>query len=248
MKILLLDIETAPNVVYTWGLFKQNISTKHIVASGYVLCWAAKWLDDPKVLFDSVKKSEPALMLGRIHKLLDMADVVITYNGTNFDLPTLNKEFVKHGFKPPAPYKQVDLYQVVKRVFRFESNKLDYVTKTLGQDGKVEHEGFQLWIDCMARKADAWKRMEEYNRGDVTELERLYKTLLPWIDRHPNRQAFEGHQCCPNCGSEKYQQRGWAITTTLKYRRYQCSECRAWFRGNKTVSVRGDERLTAIPL
>ena len=25
MKILLLDIKTAPNTVYTWGLFKQNI-------------------------------------------------------------------------------------------------------------------------------------------------------------------------------------------------------------------------------
>ena len=32
MKILLLDIETAPNTVYTWGLFKREERMANIAA------------------------------------------------------------------------------------------------------------------------------------------------------------------------------------------------------------------------
>ena len=43
MKILLLDIETAPNIVHSWGLWQQNIGLPQIVKSGYTICWSAKW-------------------------------------------------------------------------------------------------------------------------------------------------------------------------------------------------------------
>lgn len=56
MKILLLDIETAPNTVYTWGLFKQNIAINQIESPGYILCWAAKWLGDDRMFFSSLRK------------------------------------------------------------------------------------------------------------------------------------------------------------------------------------------------
>ena len=44
-------------------------------------------------------------MIKGIHKLLDECDAVIHYNGSKFDIPTLNKEFLLHGLHPPAPYK-----------------------------------------------------------------------------------------------------------------------------------------------
>jgi len=43
IKILEIDIETAPSLVYTWGLFNQNIGVNQIVKPGYMLCWAAKF-------------------------------------------------------------------------------------------------------------------------------------------------------------------------------------------------------------
>ena len=125
LKILLLDIETAPNVVYTWGLYNQNIAINQIDRPGYTLCWSAKWLGDDTVHFSSIRKGKDA-MLNRIHRMLGEADVVVTYNGKKFDIPTLNKEFILNGLPPPAPYKHVDLYQVVKSTFRFVSNKLDW--------------------------------------------------------------------------------------------------------------------------
>ena len=137
MKILLLDIETAPNIVYTWGLFNQNISINQIDQPGYTLCWSSKWFDEDEVMFSSIHRGKKQ-MLRKIHKLLDQADVVITYNGKKFDIPTLNKEFLIAGMLPPAPYKHIDLYQVVRSTFRFASNKLDWICRQLEIGHKLE--------------------------------------------------------------------------------------------------------------
>lgn len=246
MNILLLDIETAPNLAYVWGLFNQNIGINQIANSGYVLCWSAKWLGQDKIHFSSVKKHSTESMLDRIHRMMDVADSIITYNGKKFDIPTLYKEFIIHGMTPPAPSKQIDLYQNCKKTFRFPSNKLDYIAQTLGLGEKVRHEGHELWVKCMAGESAAWKRMEEYNKQDVVLLEKLYQKMLPWIDNHPNRGAFEDIACCPNCGGEQFQQRGHAVTASYKYPRYQCQDCGKWFRGNKTVSVRGEKMASIV--
>jgi DNA-directed RNA polymerase subunit RPC12/RpoP/DNA polymerase elongation subunit (family B) len=248
LKILLLDIETAPNKAYVWGLFKQNISPNHVLDASFVLCWTAKWLGGQSVYFDSVKKTpDQKKMLGTIHGLLDEADAVIHYNGRKFDIPVLNKEFLLHKLQPPAPYKEIDLYQLFKRRFRFESNRLDNVARRLQLGAKHGHEGFQMWVDCLDGKAAAWKEMEKYNRQDVLLLEKLYKRVLPWLDKHPVHGAFEDGIMCTNCGSKKFQQRGWQVTQQMKYKRYQCTSCGAWFRSNKSVSMRGEPRMVTIP-
>lgn len=235
MKILLLDIETAPNLAYVWGLWEQNIGTNQIVDSGYVLCWAAKWLGEDKMHFDSIKKSGAKKMLKGIRELINEADVIVHYNGTKFDIPTLNKEFLLHGMPPPAPYKQVDLLRVSRQQFRFQSHKLDYVAKSLGFSGKAKHAGFQLWVDCMANKPEAWRKMEEYNKQDVTELEKVYMRFRPWIKNHPNHNVYDHVVGCPACGGEKFQRRGVAVAQNVTYHRYQCTSqgCGKWFRGGK---------------
>jgi DNA polymerase elongation subunit (family B) len=238
VKILLLDIETAPNVAYVWGLWQQNVAVDQIQNSGYVMCWSAKWYDEPKIRFDSLYQSTERGMLRGIHKLLDEADIAVHYNGAKFDIPTLNKEFVLKGMKPPAPYRQVDLYRVVRDAFRFPSNKLDYVSQALGLARKVRHRGFQLWVDCMAKEARAWREMEKYNRQDVVVLEQLYDRLKPWITSHPNHGAYDDGAVCPKCGSVRHQRRGEQVTTTLRYARYQCLDCGGWFRS--VLMLRGN--------
>lgn len=239
MKILHLDIETAPNLAYVWGLWKENIPTARIVNNGYVLSWAAQWEGSREVMFDSIHKSKPKMMLKRVHKLLDQADVVVHYNGKSFDIPTLNKEFITHGFNPPSPYKQIDLLQVVRETFRFPSNKLDYVLQTLKLGRKVRHPGFEMWVKCMAGDEKSWAIMERYNKRDVTETAKLYRRLRPWIKGHPNHAAYNGGGAkCPHCGSTKYHRRGYAVVRQRKYPRFQCqsAKCRAWFRGTKAIS------------
>lgn len=234
MKILLLDIETSPNTAYVWGLWKQNISLSALQESSTVLCWAAKWLGEKEVMFDSVYQSKPEKMAKRIHALISEADAVVHYNGTKFDIPTLNKEFLLHGMEPPAPYKQIDLLRTMRSQFRFPSNKLDYVADKLGFGNKHE-TSFQLWIDCMNNDPKAWKQMERYNKHDVILLEKVYKRVLPWIKSHPNHNLHSGEEhVCPNCGGTKIQRRGTARTISGSYQRYQCQDCGTWSRSTKT--------------
>jgi DNA polymerase elongation subunit (family B) len=242
LKILLLDIETAPNLAHVWGLYDQNVGINQIQAAGYTLCWAAKWHKSKHIDFDSVHKSPPPKMVGHIHSLVDEADMVVHWNGAKFDMPTLNKEFILHGLKPPAPYKQVDLLRTSRSQFRFPSNKLDYVAQALGEGKKVKHMGHELWTRCMQGDAKAWALMERYNRGDVKLLERMYDRLMPWIRNHPGHGLYGGEdRCCPNCGGTKLQRRGSARTVAHTYTRYQCIGCGTWSR-EPFVAARRSER------
>lgn len=238
MKILLLDIETSPNLAYVWGIWEQNVNVNHMVSSSTTLCWAAKWLGDKKVMFDSVNQSTEKQMLKGIHKLLDEADMVVHYNGKKFDIPTLNKEFLLNGMSPPSPYKQVDMLHQARGAFRFQSNKLDYVAQQLGLGRKTAHEGFQLWVKCMAGDAAAWARMKKYNMNDVVLLENVYKRMLPWISGHPNHSAHAGDVRCPKCGKQNLQRRGPWKNAQGTYQRYQCKDDGAWARGPVTKHKR----------
>lgn len=250
MKILLLDIETAPNLAHVWGMWQQNVGLPQLLAAGYVMCWSAKWYGQHGVMFDSVHQSSKKKMLRGIYQLLDEADVAVHYNGTSFDIPTLNKEFLECGMTPPAPYKQVDLLWTARKKFRFPSNKLDYIARTLGLGHKVPHKGHELWIECMAGVASAWRTMERYNKTDVVILEKVYDRMLPWIPNHPNHGTYDQTLVCPHCGGHSYQQRGWYYSEAYRYRKYQCTnkqrKCGKWFRGNKTEFRQRGERFVGI--
>lgn len=189
-------------------------------------------------------------MLSKIHSLLGEADCVVTYNGMRFDVPILNKEFLIHGFLPPAPFKQVDLYKVARSRFRFASNKLDWVAQSLGLGSKVRHKGFELWIECMNGDPKAWEQMEKYNVQDVVLLEKVYDRLLPWITNHPSFGAYsrtgDDSLVCTNCGSGNFQYRGYAVAKTLRYRRAQCKDCGKWLRSNKSDTPRGSDKLIGV--
>jgi DNA polymerase elongation subunit (family B) len=229
VRILMLDIETAPHLVAAWGLFDQQIPIDRLLEPGYTLCWAAKWYGEKEIMFSSILDGRRK-MVRSVHKLLSECDAVCHYNGTKFDIPTLNKEFLLLDLKPPPPYKQIDLLQTARSRFRLASNKLDYVAGQLGLGSKVEHKGFDLWLECMAKKPEAWRVMRRYNKHDVTLLERVYDRLLPWIGGHPNISAYMGGVCCPNCGSERAQARGYQVANVKRYQRFQCLSCGKWFR------------------
>jgi hypothetical protein len=227
-----------------WGTRKQYINHEWIVENGYILCWAAKWLDSDEQMFKKFEKGKPLELLKPIHDLLDEARVVVHYNGRKFDVPTLNREFLLHGLTPPAPYKQVDCLQTMWDSFAFPVNKLDYIAKTLGIGQKLENEGPQFWKDCMADEPEAWKKMEEYNRHDVVLLEGVYKRILPWIKKHPSLSAITGSPVCPACGSYDFNRDGTYIANQLKYEQYKCSGCGVYFKANKSINPRGEKRFS----
>lgn len=248
MKLLLLDLETSPNVAHVWSLFKQTVSVEQLQESSYVMCWSAKWLGSREMLHRSLYVDGKKRMLKELHSLLDACDAVVTFNGTSFDIPVANKEFLLTGLKPPSPYAQIDLLRTARDTFRFPSNKLSYISRALQIGQKVKHKGHQLWVECLAGDEKAWHKMAEYNKQDVVLLEKLYNKLQPWIKGHPNKAFYvdDLRPVCPNCGSWKVQRRGYAYTTLSKFHRLQCQECGKWSRENKNMLPKTKQVLRGI--
>lgn len=240
MRILSIDIETTPNLAHVWGLWDQNIGLNQLLAQTEMLCFAAKFLDQPKMYFARQYPDDKLEMVQLAHRLLDEADVVMHFNGKRFDVRHLNREFVQAGMRPPSPFKQIDLLNASKKQFAFPSNKLDNILKSLKLEGKVKHAGHQLWIDCMAWDEKAWRKMAAYNKRDVRALEELYFRILPWIQPHPNVGLYDEDpgavDKCPTCGSTALSLQGHRFTAVGKYQRYQCQDCGKWCSSGKRVA------------
>lgn len=243
MRVLAIDIETSPSVVHAWGLFNVNVSLNQIMESGRTICFAAKFIGERKMHFYSEFHHTRTEMVEAAYKLLDQAGVVLHYNGDRFDIPHLNAEFAKLKMPPPSPFKSIDLLKVVRKQFRFPSNKLQYISEALGFEGKIQHEGHGLWVRCLAGEAQAWATMKRYNIQDVRLLEDLYEQLKPWISKHPHQGLYADKDgVCNKCGSDNLEKRGFAYTDLGKFQQFRCRGCGGWSRSSQRiagVSVQG---------
>lgn len=249
MRLLFLDIETAPNVAYTWGMFNQNLSLDHVVSPGYTLCFSAKWAGEDSVRYYARNRLGALRLAEKAWELLDQADAVCTYNGKKFDLPVLRRDFVLHGLTPPKTYYSIDLYRDIRSQFRFASNKLDFVTQQLGLGGKVRHKGMELWSGCMGGKVTSWEHMERYNKQDVILLEKLYNRIRPFIKQHPNMGFWAKDPealTCPVCGSGRLEDQGIVRKQSQSYQGYVCLDCgtHSHARLRKDAAPKGLLRLT----
>ena len=238
-KLVYLDVETAPNVSYTWGMYEQNVIA--FQQEWYMLSFSWKWeggrskvrgLDDYKTF--KKDKSDDKELVREIWNILDSADIVVGHNIDRFDIRKINARFLHHGFNLPSTYKTIDTLKIARKMFMLNSNKLDHIARLLGLGKKVTTGGFDLWLGCMAGEKKAWRLMKKYNRQDVDLTDSVYKKLRPYITSHVNRNLLDGttHNC-PSCSSSNVQKRGYSITRVGKYQRWQCQDCSAWSQGEK---------------
>jgi len=235
-KLLVLDIETAPNLANVWGMWDQNIAPIQVEQWSSVICFAAKWYGKRKVYFHSDHHDGHDEMIRAAWSMLDECHAVIHYNGKAFDIKHLNREFLKLGLGPPSPFKDIDLLTVARNRFKFPSNKLDAVSRELGVGSKVKHEGFELWRLCLADDKAAWGRMKKYNVGDIKITEAVYEQFRPWIKSHPHVGLWTGaSDNCRVCDSPRLTRRGYSRTNTGVYLRFKCKDCMAFSRSKNRL-------------
>lgn len=242
-KILTLDIETSPALCYSFETRNTYISPIQIVQPTRVIAFAAKWVDDKNVQFWSEYHNTHEEMVRAAHKLLTEADVVVTYNGNNFDLPHLGREFKLLGLKPPQPYTSVDLYRVIKKNERWMSHKLAYITEQLELSGKMDNSGWALWLGCLNEEEPdlqrkSWNIMRRYNKQDVVVTEELFYESLPYINNMPSAALWSEEKderpSCPVCGSHHVTRQGYKRTAKRRYPQYQCQECGKWLSDTRS--------------
>jgi DNA polymerase elongation subunit (family B) len=244
VKVLLVDIETAPLEVYCWGLWDQNIALNQIIKDMSVLSWSAKWLGSKDIMYQDVRGQkdlrDDSKILKTLWELLDEADVVIGQNSQRFDVPILNARFIKNGFPPPSTFRQIDTLKIAKKNFRFTSNKLEYTTRLLNeQHQKLSHKkfpGFELWSECLKGNIEAFDEMEKYNKMDVISLEEYYNKLKPW-DSTINWNVYtdEDVNYC-SCGSTDFKKINKFHTTKVgRYQLYVCKTCGKTHQGKENL-------------
>jgi len=194
-RVLYVDVETKPLLVYAWGTYDQNIGLDMIVEHGSIMSWSAKFAGEDKVHYKDMRGKEKKLLNDKVlmqplRDLMDEADIIIWQNGDKFDYGKINDRFIEHGITPPSEYKTIDTVKIARRYFKFTSNKLEHMTERFCKKYKKqkhnEFPGFQLWKQCMAGNLKAWKSMESYNRLDVLSLEELFLVLSKYVKNNKN--------------------------------------------------------------
>jgi hypothetical protein len=233
-RVLILDIETAPNIAYVWGAWKQNIGQNQWVSKSHIMSFAAKWFDEPEVYYEENRKSNDRKIVLSIYSFLDKADIVVAHHGRKFDIPTIFGRGVVHGLRPPSPFHIVDTREVASKEFRLVSNSLANLCQQFGLPQKSDHKkypGFELWLGCLRNEEAAWQEMRDYNIADVISLEALYRRMLPYIKNHPNMHSNSEEAHCPKCNSSDIQWRGYYTSMAgLSYKKFCCNSCGGWGR------------------
>ena len=237
--VLFLDIETLPIIAYTFETWGANITKDKIIKDWCVLSFAAKWLDDSRMITDiltlrEIPPRDDKRLCQHVWRLLDDADIVIAQNGRKFDIPKLNGRMWKHGMGPPSSYKIVDTMESAKKTFGLTYNSLDFLGEYRGAGRKLKTE-FDLWIKCDNGDKDSLVRMAEYNQRDVFLLEAVYNKMRPWIQNHPRMTIYDKViGVCPVCFGE-YKTIGVYTAAQKQYAEHRCLKCGAIFHDTKPI-------------
>lgn len=241
--IVLFDLETIPNMKEAMKVWTQignypgltlRATVSTVICAGWkyyghkgvecINAWDFKnWKKDINDDYEVVKS---------IHKILKNADAVVTHNGKRFDWKFIQTRILYHGLEPLGKIPHIDTKATASRHLFSFNNRLGYLGQWMVNDKKLDHEGWDLWVNVSEDCEKAKKKMTKYCKQDVLLLEKIFDKLKPIVQEIPNYNLFlKGHRKkCPKCGSINIRSNGWRHTQTVSYRRYACGDCGAWFR------------------
>ena len=206
IRRLFFDIETSPMLVWSWRIGRKiSINYENIHKDWAIICISYKWEHEDAVHNLSWDNGDEREMLKEFIKIANTADEIIGHNSDRFDIKKVRTRCIKHRIPMFPKYRTFDTLKKARGSFSFNSNKLDDIGDYLDIGRKVEHEGFPLWLKCVAGDEDALRRMVEYCNGDVVLLEDTFHVLQHYVK--PNTHVGVHHglpkYSCPICGSEE---------------------------------------------
>jgi len=267
-KVLIFDLETAPNKGYFWGLWEQNIQTSFVIENWFLLSWSAKWLFEDEIYSSrltvkELREGNDKRIIQTLWGMLEEADVVIAHNLNKFDKKRAQTRFMMNGLQPPSSYLQIDTLQHARKSFAFPSNRLDALGEYLGVGRKMETPK-GLWMNIMqcteakhykskeaAKKADeSLDIMVAYCNQDVLLLEDVYMEIRGYVRPHPNIGLFshEEGMICPTCGSTHLKLVGEYSTSSNTYDEYRCEHGHTSRARKANTSIKNNKGImSSIP-
>lgn len=204
IKRLIMDLETSPNVVYSWRTgYNLNIGHDNMIQERAIICICYKWEGEEKVHSLTWDKDHcDKAMLLRFKPVMDAADEVVAHNGDRFDVKWFRTRCLFHNIPCQPKFVTDDTLKSAKGKFYFNSNRLDYIAQFLKVGKKTETGGFQLWKDVLSGKKSALKQMVDYCKNDVAILEAVWQKLSTYTEPkiHAGVQTGGYKHHCPRCG------------------------------------------------
>jgi uncharacterized protein YprB with RNaseH-like and TPR domain len=172
-KIGFLDIETT-------GLWSDF---------GYILCAVIKHADEDKfeVLriddyfsYPDDKKKWMRIdkeLLVKLREAYEKFDIIMHFNGRNFDIKFINTRCIKNGVPMLPEMKQLDIYQIAKHKLRLRSKRLDSLKSFLEIDNDEEGHKWEYWQMAGAGMKTGIDFVVDHCKRDVTRLEKVAKAM-----------------------------------------------------------------------
>ena len=227
IKRLFYDLEVSPGVYWAWRPgYNINLSYKNQLKEAAIICVSYRWEGEKKIhtlVWD--KKQNDSALVKKFIKILESADEICGHNSDQFDLKWVRTRAIKHGYSMSPDFVAYDTWKEAKKLFRFDSGSLDYISKYLGVSKKKETGGSDLWVDVVFNKSKAaLLKMVDYCEGDVVSQSEVFAKMKPYLKSKVNYADYISD--CPECGSEN--------TTISKKRKtaagsrriqFQCADC-----------------------
>ena len=104
-------------------------------------------------------------MLEKAAKVINAFDVIVSFNGSNFDDPYIKSRFARYGIQIDwrKKFLQDHCWTYKKYGPNLTSYSLDNISKGVLKRGKVEHKGLRIWDMWQTNRA----LLKEYNCEDV---------------------------------------------------------------------------------
>jgi len=251
-RILTLDIERLPGRVELDMWHPRDFRRLNYVAPDKwaslptTVCLSYKWYDEKKVGFIAAweQPDDPWYVARQAWHLIDEADWVVTFNGVAFDLKILRQDWAMAdgvGLPMPTPWRNIDLFQVARREFAFESKSLKHLCDRLNLPNKAGHYDAKVAQAAADGDEAARRKLIRYSKQDSRITELVFDRLRPYV-RGINWALYgpDGTKCCPNCGSEDLEPAGFAAVAVVRYAAYRCTACGSVMRNN--------HRSAAVPM
>lgn len=160
---------------------------------GYLLCVCVKSvlkdsmngrihtlrIDDPR---NKNKESDKWLVM-ETKKLLDNFDLLITWNGSQFDFPFVNARALKHHLAFPVKKFRRDILFVSRGNFRIGSHRLKSVDEYANGRALKTFTTPKIHWDSIRGKKYALDFIAQHCALDVISTEKLYKKFIPILGK-----------------------------------------------------------------
>lgn len=173
LDIVMFDIETT-------GL-KADFSV--------ILCATIKAFGQEPVVFRNdqlnkkwrTRRNDDKAITKAIRDELSKHGIVVTHNGSRFDIPYMKAKLARHDLEPLLPMLHIDTLRIARQNLQVSSRRLDNLGKWLLGKEKSRVEG-PTWMEAgMNGDIPAMEEIVKHNIVDCELLEEVLQRLWPLL-------------------------------------------------------------------